>query len=237
MNAILKTGLMAAGLLIAIPANAQEVAPLETPKQHASYAIGLSMAGQLGQGGLTLEEIDPAALAQGVIDALNEVDPRVSDEQIEAGLAELSKKMEAKQASAQAAAEGAASAALEAGRAFLEQNKAADGVTTTDSGLQYKVETAGEGDSPAASDSVSVHYEGRLLDGTVFDSSYQRGAPASFGVGQVIPGWTEALQLMKPGAKWEVWIPSELAYGPRGAGGDIGPNEVLNFTIELIEIN
>lgn len=236
MNAILKTGFMAAGLLIAIPATAQEVAPLETPKQHASYGIGLSMAGQLSQSGLTLEEVDPAAVAQGLIDALNQADPRISEEQIEAGFAELSTKMEAKQAAVEAAAEATANAALEAGRAFLELNKATEGVSVTESGLQYKVETAGEGDSPTAADSVSVHYEGRLLNGTVFDSSYERGAPANFGVGQVIPGWTEALQLMQPGAKWQVWIPSELAYGPRGAGEDIGPNEVLNFTIELLEI-
>jgi FKBP-type peptidyl-prolyl cis-trans isomerase len=107
---------------------------------------------------------------------------------------------------------------------------------TTASGLQYKVTTAGTGAKPAATDMVKVHYEGRLLDGTVFDSSIQRGEAATFGVGQVIPGWQEALQLMPAGSKWEVWIPSDLAYGVTGAGGAIGPNEVLNFTIELIEI-
>ena len=167
---------------------------------------------------------------------LNGIESRVTEEQLGAAFEELGAKMEAKQAAARAEAEAAAKARAQEGLDFLEQNKSAEGVTTTESGLQYKIETAGEGGSPTAADTVSVHYEGRLLNGKVFDSSYDRGAPASFGVSQVIPGWTEALQLMKPGAKWEVWIPSEIAYGSRGAGADIGPNEVLNFTIELLEV-
>lgn len=231
-----KTGLLVATLLVATPTLAQEVAPLETPKQHASYGIGLNMAESLKQGGLTLDEVDPAALAQAISDTLNGVEPRVSDSDLQAGFEELGKKMEAKQAVLQAEAEAKANAALIEGQNFLEGNKSAEGITTTESGLQYKIVSAGEGDSPTAADQVKVHYEGRLLDGSVFDSSYDRGAPATFGVGQVIPGWTEALQLMKLGAKWEVWIPSEIAYGPRGAGADIGPNEVLNFTIELLEV-
>ena len=125
---------------------------------------------------------------------------------------------------------------VEMGQAFLVENGAKEGITTTESGLQYKVLVEGEGDSPTLGNSVSVHYTGRLLDGTVFDSSIERGEPAEFPVSGVIPGWTEALQLMKPGGKFEVWIPSALAYGERGAGADIGPNEVLNFEMELLAI-
>ncbi|SHE73795.1 FKBP-type peptidyl-prolyl cis-trans isomerase FkpA/FKBP-type peptidyl-prolyl cis-trans isomerase FklB [Mariniphaga anaerophila] len=125
---------------------------------------------------------------------------------------------------------------LEEGNAFLEQNKSREGVQTTDSGLQYEIITEGDGPKPTAEDRVRVHYHGTLIDGTVFDSSVDRGEPAVFGVGQVIPGWTEALQLMPVGSKWKVFIPANLAYGERGAGGDIGPNSALIFEVELLEI-
>jgi FKBP-type peptidyl-prolyl cis-trans isomerase len=125
---------------------------------------------------------------------------------------------------------------LEEGNAFLENNKTREGVQTTPSGLQYEVIQEGSGPKPAADDQVRVHYEGTLTDGTVFDSSVERGQPAVFGVNQVIPGWTEALQLMPVGSKWKIYIPSDLAYGPRGAGADIGPNSVLIFEVELLEI-
>lgn len=125
---------------------------------------------------------------------------------------------------------------LEEGNAFLEQNKSREGVVTTESGLQYEVLTEGTGEKPTAQDRVRVHYHGTLIDGTVFDSSVDRGEPAVFGVGQVISGWTEALQLMPVGSKWKVYIPSELGYGERGAGGDIGPNAALIFEVELLEI-
>ena len=120
---------------------------------------------------------------------------------------------------------------------FLEENATKEGVSVTDSGLQYKVLLEGTGKSPAATDRVTVHYEGTLTDGTVFDSSYDRGQPIDFGLNQVIRGWTEGVQLMKEGAKYKFFIPSELAYGPRGAGGVIGPNEDLIFTVELIRVN
>lgn len=121
---------------------------------------------------------------------------------------------------------------------FLEENKSKEGVEVTDSGLQYKVLLEGTGNSPAATDRVTVHYEGTLTDGTVFDSSYQRGQPIDFGLNQVIRGWTEGVQLMKEGAKYKFFIPSELAYGARGTpGGPIGPNEDLIFTVELIRVN
>lgn len=124
----------------------------------------------------------------------------------------------------------------EEGKAFLETNKAREGVTTTASGLQYEILKAGDGEKPAADQSVKCHYHGTLIDGTVFDSSVDRGEPATFNVGQVIPGWTEALQLMPVGSKWKLFIPGELAYGERGAGKDIGPNETLIFEVELLEI-
>jgi FKBP-type peptidyl-prolyl cis-trans isomerase len=134
------------------------------------------------------------------------------------------------------AADREAQANLEEGNKFLEENKAREGVTTTESGLQYEVLTEGTGEKPTATDKVRVHYHGTLIDGTVFDSSVDRGEPAVFGVNQVIPGWTEALQLMPVGSKWKVFIPSNLAYGPRGAGADIGPNAALVFEVELLEI-
>ncbi|MDZ4288296.1 MAG: FKBP-type peptidyl-prolyl cis-trans isomerase [Prosthecobacter sp.] len=126
--------------------------------------------------------------------------------------------------------------ALAKGEKFLEDNGKKEGITTTDSGLQYKVITAGTGKSPKATDTVLVHYEGTLLDGKIFDSSYQRKEPIEFPLNRVIAGWTEGVQLMKEGAKYRFYIPSKLAYGPRGAGRDIGPNEALIFDVELLEV-
>ncbi len=140
------------------------------------------------------------------------------------------------QAAAKAEQEAAAAEAKKAGEAFLTDNAAKEGVMTTDSGLQYKILQEGTGASPTASDRVKVHYEGRLIDGTVFDSSIKRGEPVDFGVGQVISGWTEGLQLMKEGAKYQFFIPAKLAYGERGAGGKIGPGATLIFDVELIEV-
>lgn len=136
----------------------------------------------------------------------------------------------------ESASQREAQKALEEGNAFLEKNKAREGVTTTESGLQYEVITAGTGALPVATDQVRVHYHGTLIDGKVFDSSVDRGEPVVFGVNQVIPGWTEALQLMPVGSKWKIYLPSNIAYGERGAGGDIGPNSVLIFEVELLEI-
>lgn len=125
---------------------------------------------------------------------------------------------------------------LEEGNAFLQKNKSREGIQITPSGLQYEIIKQGEGPKPQAEDQVRVHYQGTLIDGTVFDSSVERGQPAVFGVTQVIPGWTEALQMMPVGSKWKIYLPSELAYGQRGAGADIGPNSVLVFEVELLEI-
>ena len=127
-------------------------------------------------------------------------------------------------------------AVKEKGEAFLKTNAALEGVTVTESGLQYSVITAGDGAKPVASDRVTVHYRGSLIDGTEFDSSYSRGEPATFGLNQVIPGWTEGVQLMSPGSKFKFVIPYQLGYGERGTGNSIGPFEALVFEIELIEI-
>lgn len=134
------------------------------------------------------------------------------------------------------AGENEAQKNLEEGNAFLEENKTREGVHTTESGLQYEVLKEGTGEKPSADDRVKVQYHGTLLDGTVFDSSVERGEPATFGVSQVIPGWTEALQMMKEGAKWKIYLPADIAYGERGAGQDIGPNTTLIFEVELLEI-
>ena len=125
---------------------------------------------------------------------------------------------------------------LEAGNKFLEENKAREGVHTTESGMQYEIITEGTGAKPTATDRVRVNYHGTLIDGTVFDSSVDRGEPVVFGVTQVIPGWTEALELMPVGSKWKIYLPANLAYGERSPGGDIGPNETLIFEVELLEI-
>jgi len=140
------------------------------------------------------------------------------------------------QAHEQQAAAGASAAAIAAGASYLAENRGKEGVTETESGLQYEVITAAEGPKPAATDRVSVHYKGTLLDGTEFDSSYSRGEPAEFPLNGVIPGWTEGLQLMSVGSKYRFVIPSKLAYGERGAGGSIGPGETLIFEVELLEI-
>lgn len=141
--------------------------------------------------------------------------------------------MEAKQ---QEAAQEMAKVNQAAGEAFLAENGKRPEVTTTASGLQYEVLAEGNGDMPTAGDQVTVHYTGKLIDGTVFDSSVERGQPATFGVTQVIPGWVEALQKMKVGSKWRLFIPSNIAYGPQGAGGVIGPNATLIFDVELLQI-
>lgn len=142
--------------------------------------------------------------------------------------------MEAEQ---RAAAEKMGEVNAAAGKTFLDENGKRVEVKTTASGLQYEVLEEGTGKMPAATDSVTVHYTGKLIDGTVFDSSVERGEPATFGVTQVIPGWVEALQMMKEGAKWRLFIPSNLAYGPNGAGNVIGPNATLIFDVELIKVN
>lgn len=228
MHRFMPALVVSALLWSAPPVLAQDTPPLDTVDSRSSYAQGLQTG--TGFASVNWTGFDVDAFLQGLQDGFDGREPRISGEEMRDAVATLQQNL--RDARTQHLA-----ANHERGRAFLRDNATADGVTTTESGLQYKVVTAGTGGSPSATDTVTVHYEGRLLDGTVFDSSIERGTPASFQVGGVIAGWQEALKLMKPGANWEVWIPSELAYGPQGAGALIGPNEVLVFTIQLIGID
>jgi FKBP-type peptidyl-prolyl cis-trans isomerase FklB len=216
-------------LLGATAAGAQNEKP-ESLDDRVSYGIGLNLGRQLASQGL---DVNVDLLARGLRDAASGGETLLSDEELQAAMQEMQQKMQQEQ---QAKFAVMAEENQKAGQAYLDANKAKEGVVTLPSGLQYRVITEGGGAQPGASDTVRVHYEGRLVDGTVFDSSYQRGSPAEFGVSGVIKGWVEALQLMKTGSKWQLVIPSELAYGPRGQGPKIGPNAVLVFDVELLEI-
>lgn len=196
-----------------------------------SYALGLSMGNNFKSSGI--ESINVKDFADGVAAVFEGAQPKMSYDEAKLEIQKFFQELDAKQ---QAAAAEMAKVNEAAGQAFLAENGKRAEVVTTASGLQYEVLTEGAGQSPAATDQVVVHYTGKLIDGTVFDSSVERGQPATFGVTQVIPGWVEALQMMKPGAKWRVFIPSNLAYGPQGAGGVIGPNATLIFDVELLSI-
>jgi len=221
-----------AGALIACQEQAKEPAPvtLDTPEKRLSYGIALRMSERMVADGMVM---DVDAYALGMRDAFEGAEARLTEEEINAEMMAFQEKVEAEREAAQAqVAEGNA----EAGAAFLAENAQREGIIVTDSGLQYEVVTAGDGASPGPDDQVEVHYRGTLIDGTVFDSSYDRGQTVTFGVTQVIPGWTEALQLMKEGDKYNLYIPSGLAYGAGGAGQVIGPNSTLIFEVELIKI-
>ncbi len=207
-----------------------EKSELTSEKDKVSYSIGLNIGNDFKTQKI---DIDPAVLAQGIEDVLAGKEPLMTDEEAMETLEAFQKDlMESREEQAKVAAEEN----LKSEADFLAENGAKEGVVTLESGLQYKVISAGNGTKPTEEDTVSVHYAGRLLDGTEFDSSYKRDEPATFPVGGVIPGWTEALQLMDVGAKWELYIPSQLAYGERGAGPIIGPNATLIFEVELLEI-
>ena len=178
-------------------------------------------------------DIDPAILARGLRDAFSNGKTLLTEDEARAILTQLQSDLRKKQ---QDLAQQAGDANKKEGIAFLAANKTKDGVVTLPSGLQYKVLQAGAGPKPAPTDTVVCNYRGTLLDTTEFDSSYKRGQPATFPVNGVIKGWTEALQLMPVGSKWQLFIPSELAYGERGAGGQIGPNATLIFEVELLSI-
>lgn len=180
-----------------------------------------------------IKEINVADFAEGLDAAFNGKDMKMTYDEAKNVIREYFTAME-QELQAQAAA--AAKVNEEAGKSHLEANAKRPEVVTTESGLQYEVLTEGNGPKPSAQDQVKVHYTGRLIDGTVFDSSVERGEPATFGVTQVIAGWVEALQLMNAGSKWRLHIPSNLAYGPQGAGGVIGPNATLIFDVELLEV-
>jgi len=198
-----------------------------TVEQRVSYGIGRQMGDQLASN--PFEGVDADAVAAGVSDALNGIANPVQDSDMEAAFAVIRERMEAK------AAEQAKEMSGE-GAKFLEENAKREEVTVTASGLQYEILNAGEGDKPTAGSTVRTHYHGTLIDGSVFDSSYDRGEPAEFPVNGVIAGWTEALQMMPIGAKWRLAVPYNLAYGERGAGGKIGPYATLIFDVELLAI-
>lgn len=228
----MRPGLIAALgiLLLALQVSAEEQMPLQSKKDKLSYALGADLAKNLKGQSI---DVDPNGIMRGMKDVLSGVKTLMSDEEIRSTLTALSQELMAKQAQE---AKKIGEKNKKEGDAFLEQNKKKDGVKTLPSGLQYKVITEGTGKSPKATDTVTVNYRGTLIDGTEFDSSYKRGQPASFPVNGVISGWTEALQLMREGARWHLFIPSGLAYGERGAGGSIGPNATLIFDVELVSI-
>lgn len=213
-------------------ANAQPGKPKPQALQDkASYIIGLN----LGQS-LKSQEVPCSQdlIVQGLRDGLAGADPLLTPEEIQSAMQEFQQQIMTQQ-QAKRAADGEKN--LKSSQAFLDQNKARKEVKTTASGLQYEVLQEGKGEAPKPTDQVTVNYRGTLPDGTVFDSSYDRGEPATFPVNGVIPGWTEALQLMKPGSKYKIYLPPALAYGERGAGGDIGPNQALVFEVELISVS
>jgi FKBP-type peptidyl-prolyl cis-trans isomerase len=190
----------------------------------ASYSVGVMIGSNLGSQGF--EKLDIEAFNAAITDVFKG-EPQVSPEQCQANVQQY----------IQGAMEKKSKKAREEGENFLAQNKTKEGVKVTASGLQYKITQEGTGKSPKASDNVTVHYTGKLIDGTIFDSSVQRGQPATFGLGQVIPGWTEGLQLLKEGGKAILYIPYNLGYGERGAGGQIPPYAALIFEVELIKVN
>jgi FKBP-type peptidyl-prolyl cis-trans isomerase FklB len=206
-----------------------EVKNLETLKDKVSYAIGLDIGKDFKQQGM---DIEPSLVAKGIQDSVTGAQPLLTDQQVQETIQAFQKELMAKQEAKQ---KEAAEKNIKEGQAFLDENGKKEGVVTLPSGLQYKVNQEGTGPMPGPNDTVKVHYEGKLVDGTVFDSSLKRGEPATFPVTGVIPGWTEALQKMKQGSKWTIVIPPALAYGERGAG-PIGPNSVLIFDVELLEV-
>ena len=226
MNRVLSALTVSFCLVPVMPLLAADI-ELKTEKDKLSYAIGLITAQQWQQQDI---DVNPAVIAAVIDDVQSGKTPQLSETEVRAALDNFQNQRQekAKLASEQNKAEGAA---------FLAKNKENEGVVENDSGLQYQIIDAGEGSHPEASDSVTVHYRGTLLDGTEFDSSYSRGQPATFPLNGVIAGWTEGVQLVKPGGKLKLFIPSNLAYGERGAPPTIKPGATLIFDVELISIN
>jgi FKBP-type peptidyl-prolyl cis-trans isomerase FklB len=215
------------------PATAAKTAPpltLKTQKEKFSYALGMKMGANLHRQDVP---VDPNILARGLKDGLAGSKTLLTEEEAQAAITAVQNDLRQKQ-QAKMQAEGAAN--KKEGDAFLSANKAKEGVVTLPSGLEYKILKEGSGPKPTASDSVVCNYRGTLINGTEFDSSYKRGQPATFPVTGVIKGWTEALQLMPVGSKWQLFIPADLAYGERGPSPEIGPNATLIFEVELLSI-
>lgn len=230
---LLVVGLISSALMVGCNKEAEkpdESAMLTTLEQKVNYVVAQNMAQNFKQGGLTIE---PDAFALALRDVRDGVESRLTEEEKATVMQTFQEQAMAKREAEQKAL---SEKNIAEGTAYLEANKVKEGVTVTESGLQYRVITEGTGVVPTATDSVSVHYSGKLLDGTEFDSSIARGEPVTFDVTGVIAGWTEALQLMPKGSKWELVIPSDLAYGP-GGNGPIPPNSVLVFEVELLEVN
>ncbi len=219
-----RAGLIALAITTTISFSACNRADVSSEKGKASYAIGYQVGRALKSQGA---EVDPATIAAAIKDTMAGNELRMTEDEMRQAIQALQSRNQG--GDPKVAAENAAK-----GKEYLDANKAKPGVQVTASGLQYKVISAGSGASPKATSTVKVHYRGTLIDGTEFDSSYKRGQPAEFGVSQVIRGWTEALQLMKKGAKYQLTIPSELAYGARNSG-TIPANSVLNFEVELLD--
>ena len=204
---------------------------LKTENDKINYSVGYRLGSDFTRQGV---EMNSAIVQKAIDDATGGGEALMTEEEMRTVMVNMATRLKAEQME-KMKQQGAENS--KTGEAFLAENAGKEGVKTTDSGLQYKVITAGEGKSPQKSDKVTVHYRGTLIDGTEFDSSYSRNKPATFGVGQVIPGWTEALLMMKEGDKWEIVLPSKLAYGERGAGAKIPPNSTLVFEVELISVN
>lgn len=202
----------------------------KTQKDKVSYVIGMDIGTNLKKQSI---EVNPDLLFKGIKDGLSGNKPMMSDQEIKETIATFQKEIQAKR---EEMAKKIGEKNRKEGEAFLAENRKKDGVVTLASGLQYKVLKKGSGKKPKLTDTVTAHYRGTLIDGTEFDSSYRRNQPVSFPVNEVIAGWAEALQLMEEGAKWQLFIPPNLAYGERGAGPQIGPNATLIFEVELISI-
>jgi FKBP-type peptidyl-prolyl cis-trans isomerase FklB len=217
-------------LFLASQVSAEDNLALKSQKEKVSYSIGMDIGNNIKKQAI---DIDPELLARGIKDAFSTEKPLMTEEEIRQTMMAFQKKMMAKQ---EEQMKKAGEKNKKEGEAFLAENKKKEGVITLPSGLQYKVIKAGQGKKPQASDKVTVHYRGTLINGTEFDSSIRRGQPATFPVSGIIPGWSEALQLMQEGAQWQLFIPPNLAYGERGAGNVIGPNSTLIFEVELISV-
>lgn len=216
-------------LSLCMPSNqAQEAKKPESLAERISYGYGLMIARQLTERGI---EIDLDLFSQAFQSVVDGTEPLLDEEEVSAAFSENQKALDRRNV------DGADKENLEKGLAFLEENATKEGITTTESGLQYEVIKAAEGPKPKATDEVTVHYHGTLIDGTVFDSSVDRGEPTSFPLNRVIPGWTEGVQLMPKGAKYRFFIPYDLAYGERSAGPTIKPYSTLIFEVELLEIS
>ncbi|HAU1319624.1 TPA: FKBP-type peptidyl-prolyl cis-trans isomerase [Legionella pneumophila] len=218
------------GLAMSTAMAATDATSLATDKDKLSYSIGADLGKNFKNQGI---DVSPEAMAKGMQDAMSGAQLALTEQQMKDVLNKFQKDLMAKRT---AEFNKKADENKVKGEAFLTENKNKAGVVVLPSGLQYKVINAGNGVKPGKSDTVTVEYTGRLIDGTVFDSTEKTGKPATFQVSQVIPGWTEALQLMPAGSTWEIYVPSGLAYGPRSVGGPIGPNETLIFKIHLISV-